>query len=62
MPDIENPMVLGEPDYDKPIGKCEICEQVIYHGDGAVTYDDELFCSPCCLWDYLKSEKIIEEI
>lgn len=66
MPDIENPMVLGTPypeEWDKPVGKCKVCGDVVGYGQGAGVYnDEELFCGPICLWDYLKKEQIIEEL
>ena len=63
--DVENPMVLGgvyPKDAVGPIGKCKTCHEVVYPGDGAATFDDELFCSPSCLWEYLVDDGSLEEI
>lgn len=63
--DIENPMVIGgvyPEDVVAPVGICKICDATIYSGDGAATFDDELFCSPSCLWEYLMDDGSLEEI
>lgn len=63
--DVENPMVLGgvyPEDVAAPVGSCKICDATIYSGDGAATFDDELFCSPSCLWEYLMDDGSLEEI
>lgn len=66
MSDVENPMIIGEPIPDpshKKLGNCKQCSEEIWPDEGAGIYDgDEMFCGPYCLWRYLKSEKIIEEI
>lgn len=63
--DIENPMVLGgvyPEDVVAPVGRCKTCDAPIYGGDGGATFDDELFCSPSCLWEYLMDDGFLEEI
>lgn len=63
--DIENPMVLGTPypeEFDKPVGKCKMCKNEVGYGQGGGVYEDELFCDPICLADYLKKEGYFEEL